>query len=195
MRRIKGLFSVLLIIIILASCAKKDPPDFRQIRWGMSLQQVYSLETAAKLEEVYIDDDLLIFNGDFYDEPVDIIYSFVDDNVTEARVDFIAGERSMQDMMDVFDSVAQQLTEQYGQPVNPDKMVWVYDGRRGSLPNYFVLPDSDNPEDDYIYLLYNLLIYYLEWETDRTAFRLCLEDKTQYDISLYLEAVCLADLD
>jgi len=182
--RLKKPAVLLLCLLLLASCAKKQEPDVRGAVWDTSPDEV--IETEAT-EFIYYDDDMVLFTDDFYGETADITYVFADEKLVSVRADFVIGGRILKDIMESYDAMAASLTEVYGEPVNPDKKVWS-EGDAGKSPEYIEPPGSDNPEDDDVYIYYHYLRYILEWRSDRTLARLVLEMTNQTDIFYYFEA-------
>lgn len=176
MRTKKVITFALVLVLLLAGCAKKDAhKDFRNVNWGVSPSAV---DKSEETEYTYSADDLLMYRDAIGDnETVDIIYNFKDSKLTEGQVMFVVGERILRDLMASYDNITQQLSDLYGDPLNPEKKVWLTD-------------DADaRKEDDHVAIYYKSLMYLLEWETETTYVKLVLECGNQ-DILTYYYYAC-----
>lgn len=163
----------LTVVVLLSGCAKK-PSDFRGANWGDSLQKVLKSEDSDYL---FASDELLMFKTTMNSEPIEIYYSFAENQLTEAQVKFIIGDRILRDLVESYDNMAAFIAETYGKPLNEDKLVW----------------NDEDPafqaDAHWVSILNYRLIYLLEWETETTYIKLLLECPDMKNIT-YIYYAC-----
>ena len=171
MKTTRVLISALLLCLILTGCGKQKAADFRSVNWGDTQAKVHRSED---IEYAYADDELVMYITEMGGEPIEVYYTFEDNRLIEAEVKFIIGERLLTDIVESYDNMAEYLTEIYGEPINPDKLVW--------------LEDSEDFRND----VYGTAIYFekleflLEWKTDTTYARLELSYSSSKNVITYL---------
>jgi len=154
--KVARIISVILIIcVVITGCSRAD--DFRGANWGDSQAKVIKSED---IEYAYADDDLVMYVTEMDGKAVEIYYSFVDNKLTEAEVKFIKGDRRFGEIVKSYDGVAEQLTEIYGEPKDPDKFVWL------------VGEEKRKDEKTWRSIYHGRLAFILEWETKTTYVKL-----------------------
>jgi hypothetical protein len=94
--------------------------DFRDAEWGMSKDQVKSLE---KTEPIYHINDTLTFKGKILNSQVHIIYKFVDNQLRTGMYTFVASKVNNNVYLRDYDRVNESLDLKYGKP-ETRKEIW-----------------------------------------------------------------------
>jgi hypothetical protein len=170
---VKRVIAAVSALLALSGCAEEIPADFRDTNWGMSPAAVAKKEPS---EYVFADDEIMIFGDSWNGEQVDISYTFADGGLAEAQMNFTMGERTILESTAVYDSLSLELTEKYGQPLNPEKRVWLTD------------IDEVADKEDRLALYNHDMTYLMEWETETTYAKAVLECVGQNNIVFYYYA-------
>jgi hypothetical protein len=147
--------------------SQKSSPDFRKIKWGMSQEEVTSIEGSPddiKLEYIgyygltVAEIDVLLvyyFNGD--DQLYKAIYASAEEHTN--RNDYITD----------FDNLSSALTEKYGDPLESDT-IWKDDLYQ------------DDPSEWGMAICVGHMMKYAKWETDTTNITIVITGDN-YEIS------------
>jgi hypothetical protein len=152
------------LVLILAGCNKNTGPnDFRQADWGMSPSEVKSSEGKAP---EWDSEEIMYFEENDEGTISEIYYAFADGALVEGQVKVIANyEKTIREMMGIYEGYAAQLTETYGAPLDDDYLVWLDD-------------DPAFIGDPHEVSIYNQrLEYFLEWQTETSYITLELNYK------------------
>lgn len=87
--------------------------DFRDAEWGMSQNQVKSLEIT---ESIYPQKDILTFKGKLAGEKVDIIYEFNNDKLESGKYLFNKKNINNNVYLSDYDKIEKFIDIKYGQP-------------------------------------------------------------------------------
>jgi hypothetical protein len=92
----------------------KDP-DFRNTKWGMSIEKVKSLEKAKFIESVTTDTGLiLVYEDNLLNISVSVIYIFAEDTLVRAKYLSLEQHSSDNQYFNDFDKFATALSDKYG---------------------------------------------------------------------------------
>lgn len=114
----KKLIAVLLLAVMLCGCGEKEP-DFRNINWGMSMDEVRAAEAAEPYEET---DDGLLYENIIVDDLINaqLSYCFTDGKLTEAgyfATETVSGDRASDN---TYHNLAANISKVYGEPTVSD---------------------------------------------------------------------------
>lgn len=94
--------------------------DFRKARWGMSMEQVTASEP---LEVSASSDEALLYKSQVIGKDVNIVYSFVKDQLVQARYMMAEVHTNKNDYIADYNSFSEILKKKYGKPTQ-DKTYW-----------------------------------------------------------------------
>ncbi|MEG0751301.1 MAG: hypothetical protein RR998_01605 [Oscillospiraceae bacterium] len=152
-------------VICLAGCFGKG--DFRAAKWGASPKAVTRSENT---DYAYAADDIATFYDKEYDKDAEIIYIFDEDGLEEAQAKFLVGDWILEDIIADYKKTAQEMTAEFGAPLNADYNVW-----KTGTPEY-----EEHKNDGEVYsMYYKVLEFKLEWEDERTYRSLSLNYKDE----------------
>jgi hypothetical protein len=123
MKRLLGFAVVGLIFAAVHLAASDPPPDFRQVRWGMTPTQVKASE---KIKPDGENADGIVYPVQIAGLDASLFYRFVQSTLVDAHYGFLVRHTNGGAYLDDFDGVKKLLTEKYGKPVLDDQ-VWEND--------------------------------------------------------------------
>lgn len=127
-------------------------PPFRNIQWGMSMEEVKKVETSKLLEEK---PDLMNYQDSVNGLDTWVLYIFVDNRLVRAGYYFIERHSNKTDYISDYKTLDKSLTQKYGRPVHEDT-IWKNDLYQ------------DDPEDWGMALSVGHLVMLEKWETLET---------------------------
>ncbi len=149
------------LAVVMCACSQQEPAyDFLNVKWGFTRSQV---EKSQQSEYLFASDDLMMFEGTFEDEPVEIYYSFSDDGLNEVMCSVVTGERTIAQLIEDYLAIREKLTAQYGEPLDPDYRVWIN-------------RDSEFANDaEHLLIYHQLMKYETVWRTGTSEITLTFE--------------------
>jgi len=104
-----------LVAIVMAGCGEKEP-DVRNVRWGMSVEEVKSVED-AKFREY--ENDTLVYDTQLFGITATIQYVFVENQLIIGQIQFIRNIENAEDTFYAqpladFYTIAEELHQKYG---------------------------------------------------------------------------------
>ena len=147
--------------------ARNETFDFRQIRWGMSRDQVKASEATPPLVS---NNEMIGFKTEVAGKEANCMYGLVDDKVALGMYQLQDLHSNKNDYFEDFAQFKKILAEKYGTP-KVDEVEW-------KKKTY-----KDDPEDWGLAVSIGDLIYRAKWETDRTNILLILYGD-KYDVTL-----------
>ena len=143
--------------------------DFRNTRWGMSLDEVKNSEENQPTNNK---NDLLVYINEIAGLSCKIVYIFADNKLTRAKYVFTNEHSNKNDFIVDYNEMKELLSKKYGVPY--DKELW----------------KNDLYKDDYgqwgFAISLGHLMYYSEWATPNTSIKLVLNGEN-YNIDFQLE--------
>lgn len=109
--------SSLLIPPLITVTQKPIQPDFRKVSWGMSKQQVRTIETASLFDEA---EDILVYTSNIAGLQCQIIFIFAFDQLVRAKYSVIEQHSHKNIYIDDYDRLKSLLVEKYGNPISDD---------------------------------------------------------------------------
>jgi hypothetical protein len=103
-----------------AFAAGTEKPDFRNVRWGMSIKEV---KQAEHLKLVFADEETLGYQAQFAGFECMLMYSFDNDRLYQAGYLFTHSRANQTDFIRDFGHVKAQLKRTYGEPLE-DEVIW-----------------------------------------------------------------------
>lgn len=144
-------------------------PDFRNVAWGMSRDQVKTLETLPLDEERR--EGLSYYDFKIDNKECALIYLFTNaDELKSATYFFLSKHTTLNDYLDDHEDLRKLLIEKYGQPIE--------DGPHWTNKQYF-----EEPEQYGLAVSKGHVEFLSVWETDRTTIKLII-DGENYKIRL-----------
>ena len=114
--------ALLIALLMTGSALGADAPDFRNVRWGMTMDEVNAAETEVGLRAVTgystLAGDCVVAG-----HPVSVFYEFTDSQLSEAFYAFLDAHTNDNLYIDDFEDLRQLLTLKYGPPA-VDTAVW-----------------------------------------------------------------------
>lgn len=114
--------ALLIALLMTGSALATDAPDFRNARWGMTMEEVMAAETEVVLSVVTgystLAGDCVVAG-----HPVSVFYEFTDSQLSEAFYAFLDEHINDNLYIDDFEDLKGLLTLKYGPPV-VDTAVW-----------------------------------------------------------------------
>lgn len=142
-----------------ATTQKTKDADFRNVTWGMTMNEVKRSETLSVQEE---DDAVLAYEETVAGLDAYLLYGFDDDGkLYNAYYSFVEKHSNDNLYISDYNNLVDKLTEKYGEP-NYNRDVW--------LNTLF----QDHPEDYGLAVSIGHLMYGAEWETPTTKISLVL---------------------
>lgn len=154
------------------SSQKNNPPDFRNVSWGMSMSDVKKNENEAKSTSRI--ENSLFYQGVRVNEILfNLSYDFVDDKLFRAsyHTSELVNDNSY---INSYESLKLALTEKYGKPVL-DKKIWI---NENSI-------SKSNPNEYGLAVAVGDLAFASQWETPTTIVWIIL-DGNKYENSLLI---------
>jgi hypothetical protein len=119
-RALAWLLAGLLLIGSAALSVAAEKPDFRNVRWGMTQQEV---KQAEKLALAYADQEMLGYETTLAGFDCNLIYLFQNDRLYRAGYIFTHMHMNCTDFIDDYDKVKDLLKQKYGEP-KQDDVLW-----------------------------------------------------------------------
>lgn len=164
----KKILLVLIILMVLSSLTLAA--DFRNVDWGMNMEQVKELETGDLILEENND---LMYSTTLVGYDVYLLYRFTnDDQLANTGYVFDVTYMNGNKYIDDYDEIKSLLTEKYGKPLDTGEY-WLNDLYKGDVQHYGTAISIGH------------LIYETDWEADKAFIRLRLYGEN-YDTSLIL---------
>jgi len=159
-KNISILLIVLCILVIstLILSAEEVKYDFRKTNWGMGIEEIKKIEGAESIGE---EKGCLYYQGEVCGFDCCIVYSFVENRLTEANYVFKHTHTNKNGYIDDYGRLKEILIKKYGEPVK-DKIIWEND----------VFKDSKQDWGTAISVGY--LWYGVYWETPITEISMIL---------------------
>ena len=178
------LAALLLTIIPPALAAGQEgataPPDFRQVRWGMSPEEVKAAETRARPAGCQGGDNpsiaVLCYIAPLNGIDYDLFYTFMDGKLARAVYYSRQEYQNKNNYVNDYETLKGELTQRYGPPKN-DETTW-----SGTLY-------QDSPE--HLGLAYSSgdVLSYASWETERSYFSVEISGENyKVDLAIYYYA-------
>lgn len=174
----KTSFLVVLFILLFTLVSVAEEYDFRNINWGMSIEEVKNNE---ELELVYETENSLMYetmlnSNDFY-----LVYFFDDSKLTQGVYSLKETFYNNLKYVRCYEKLKENLTEKYGEPIK-DEELWLDDYYKG---NYSKYGDA---------VLIGDLFYTTVWENEGTQILLGLLAKSG-EITLPIYYSNIAEVD
>lgn len=131
--------------------------DFRETTWGMSKEQVKAIEGEPMVE----DENLLVYTGEAAGSPVDILYSFEDDELISGIYDFTDEHINNNLYYEDYLSLVEAYSEKYGKPISQTEN-WKNDLYKDDPGNWGMAVAMGN------------VTFLSKWETDTTDIHVIL---------------------
>lgn len=175
----KPILSILVLLVSVAVHAEEQPTDFRNARWGMSKQEVKSVESLKFDEER--DNDLLAV-GKLAGLSVYVYYTFTDGMLSRGayiiKTEYINPTNHIQD----YYKLKELLAKKYGLPVR-DETIWLND--------LF----QDDPQHWGTAISMGYLTYITEWTTRTSRIQLVLRGENfKINHGLVYKSLAMEDL-
>lgn len=169
MKKMKKLIAIVLCFVCLATCltACGKKATFRKAAWGMDQKAVIKSEDT---EYVFAGDDILYFNDVMYDINTEILYTFKDNALSEAQAKFLVMDWILEDIIANYKQLAEELTKQYGAPLNEDYQVWKTDHE---------LYEEYKDDTEFNAMYWKILEFKYEWKTETSYYSLSLNYKDE----------------
>jgi hypothetical protein len=170
MKRILWLFTLLILIspIYAVETVKKEP-DFRNVYWGMTKNQILKSES-LKIE--YQDDHSLIYNTSISNKNCDLHYVFSDNKLYASAYYFDINHTNKNDFINDYNDLKNLLIKKYNTPEETDT-IWKDELYR------------DDPSQWGMAISVGHLVYYSKWETEKTEITLILQGEN-FEIKLII---------
>lgn len=164
---------VLVVVLLLGSLAlaEANTPDFRNVTWGMSQEEVMNAETVGEPKEQ--DADALLYGDITIDsKECELLYSFKSDHLVGSAYFFKNEHTNLNDYIDDFQSIKSLLNKKYGESVSDD-VIWKNDLFKDNYQSWGTAISMDH------------LVYRTEWQTERTKVLLILSGDN-YEVHLFI---------
>ncbi len=123
------------------------PPDFRKVKWGMTIAQAKATEPAKPIREAGLGSKkILVYEDQVAGLSCDVVYIFVKDKLVRAKYLVTSKHTNNNQYLSDFYSLAESLENKYGKPTSDNKFWksdlykdspndWGLQWRLGILPN------------------------------------------------------------
>jgi len=165
---------IILLIPLLAICLILNSQDFRNAKWGMTLNQVKQTEPEKPVKET---SELLAYKTNISNFETFAIYIFVGDKLTRAKYALLETHSNKNDYITDYNTLKSLLNKKYGNSIE-DVTRWKNDLYK------------ENYSDWGFAVSLGHLLYYSSWKTDRTEIFMCLSGEN-YEIENIIEYTSL----
>lgn len=152
------LFLSLLICSTLFDATSLQAQDFREIAWGMTVEEVKAIENAEVLDE---NASMFVYAVDVAGREALLFYKHIDNIVTGGGYSFQVEHDDKNGYIDDYETLKAQLTEEYGWPIS-DEVVWKNDLYRQDLDQHGLAVGM------------GYLIFWADWDAGDTRIELAL---------------------
>ena len=143
---------MIIIILLLFSLYLYSDPDFRNVNWGMTKEEVKQIETIKFEEE---NDNMLIYSTRISNLDAILFYVFVGNKLTKAGYLFTEEHSNDNLFIDDFKKIDALLIKKYGAP-DAQEITWKNDLYKND-PQYWGTA-----------IAMGYLSYYTGWQNDKT---------------------------
>lgn len=150
--------------------SSSDNTNFRNAKWGMSMQEVKITEES---EPVYENSEIIVYEDYLIQLPVEAVYFFVDNKLTRAKYMFNQKHTNENDFISDYKSLNNALRNKYGKPDEEDHF-WSDDLYK------------DTPSDWGFAVSLGHHSYFTEWDTKDTEILSALHGDN-YEINMVVE--------
>lgn len=152
--------ALLIALLMTGSALGADAPDFRNVRWGMTMEEVMAAETEAALT-VLADQPVLVGDCIVAGRKARLFYQFASSHLREAFYAFEDAHTNRNLYIDDFEDLRELLALKYGEPLI-DTAIW----KRNLYRN--------DPDEWGRAVVIGDVTFRAEWETPRTRIILSL---------------------
>ncbi len=160
-----------ILILVFATFGLAIEYDFRNVNWGMSKEEVKSIETADEFLE--LEDGTYSYKATVASLDSYLFYEFVENKLASSGYMFLVEHSNKNRYIDDFHKLKTLLIKKYGEPAF-NIIHWDNDLYKDSKQDYGLAVSIGHLE------------YLTRWETDKTTIRLDLYGDN-YDIYLSLD--------
>ena len=149
----------LLVFLLALLCTERlQGQDFRDITWGMTVEQVKALEGLRVLDE---NESMFVYAVEVAGRDALLFYKHADGKVFRGGYSFQVKHDDKNGYIDDYEALKAQLTEEYGWPIS-DEVVWKNDLYRQDLDQHGLAVGM------------GYLIYWADWSAGDTRIELAL---------------------
>jgi len=144
--------------------------NFRNTTWGMSKQEVKSVENIELLKEI---DNALVYKTEIAGFQCYVYYIFINDQLSRAKYYLLESHTNMNDHISDYKKLKKLLTKKYGSPVESEQ-IWRDDLYKGDYNDWGMAISVGD------------MMYYSEWEIPETDVLIMLYGEN-YEINHQIE--------
>lgn len=148
--------AILCIALLLCSTVFAGEPDFRNVSWGMSYEEVLKAE---KLTPISKEDTVIGYKTSINSYDCNLIYDFAEDKLYAGMYFFLRAHTNYNNYISDYKSLKKLLEKKYGVSAENDKMI---------------TNEAANVLEPGAALAMGYLAYISKWDTDTTDITLAL---------------------
>lgn len=158
LKKFVNVLLVVFIVLFVFTVQSLQAQDFRQINWGMSVEEVKDIEGLKVLDE---NENMFVYAVKIADREAFLFYKHVNNEVVQGGYSFQQRYDDKNDYISDYEELKHKLTEEYGGPVI-DEVLWKNDKYREDLDSHGLAVGM------------GYLIYWADWDAGDTKIELAL---------------------
>ena len=149
---------LLLLVLLTVLCVPLRAQDFRDVTWGMTVNEVKQIEPGKVLDE---NENMFVYAVELAGKDALLFYKHHNGRVVGGGYSFQARHADKNAYISDYEDLKNQLIIEYGGPTS-DEVIWKNDRYRDDLDNYGAAVGK------------GYLVYWSDWEAGNTRIELAL---------------------